>query len=127
MAAIKKFPKWGVLYLHRTDKDYRCRECALFIPAHNRCYIHSPNVEIKPNGYCGYWVVGKPMPAGTKPVGSVSKVESGYGEDFNGTTCAKCEYFDAKNWDCEVVDKDSPGDDPGEIHPHGCCARQSPK
>lgn len=125
-APSKKISKVSVGYIHRRGSDYRCRECLLFIPDSERCFIHGPGIEIKSNGYCIYWVKGQPFP-GLTPKGSVSKKESGYGEDPNGTTCQKCEYFLSDKADCQVVDKDSDGDDPGSIHPDACCANQDPK
>lgn len=122
----KKIAKVSVGYIHRTGVDYRCKECLLFIPDSERCFIHGVGAVIKPNGYCAYWVKGQPFP-GLTPKGSVSKLESGYGEDPNGTTCQKCEYFSSEKNDCQVVDKDSSGDDPGEISPMACCGNQSPK
>ena len=122
---MTKLPKQAVLYVHR-NADYKCSECLMFIPEKERCFIHSDVTEIKPYGTCGYWAKGKPYP-GLEPMGSVSKVESGYVEHKPGYSCGRCEYFSAEKQDCQVVDKDTPGDDPGKITAQGCCANWEQK
>jgi len=116
-----KVSKQGALYIHRTNTDYRCKDCIMFIPSMERCWIHSDIQVIKPNGTCGYFVKGKPQP-NLKPLSLVSAKESGYIEFKSEGGCDGCEYFSSFKRDCQVVDKDSPGDDPGEIHPKACCA-----
>jgi hypothetical protein len=95
----------------------------MFIPQEERCWIHGDETVIKPYGTCGYFVKGKPQP-NLKPMGSLSKLESGYTEDGGhvGYSCKRCEYFSPAALDCQKVDKDSAGDDPGKIHPDACCA-----
>ena len=122
----EKIAKVSVGYIHRRGSDYRCKGCVMFIPDIERCLIHGEDQIIRAIGYCVYWAKGKPFP-GLKPMGSVSKLESGYGEDPNGTTCAKCEYFLEATSDCQKVDRNSPGDDPGRIDPGACCGNQDPK
>lgn len=125
----KKIPKTSVLYLHRTGTRYRCKDCLMFISDTQRCTIHGEGDLIKAEGYCTYWVKGKPQTQSDhhKPMGSVSKLESGYGEDPKGTQCQNCEYFLPDASDCRVVDKDSAGDDVGKIHPMACCSNQEPR
>lgn len=118
---IKKVSKQGALYIHRKGTDYQCKDCIMFIPDKERCLIHSDVQVIKPEGTCGYFVKGKPYP-GLRPTGALSKLESGY-IDYKPTGgCDHCEYFFKTKKDCMVVDKDTPGDDPGSIEPDACCA-----
>lgn len=117
-----KVPKSGSLYIHRTGTEYQCKDCYAFIPATERCLIHSDTAEIKAYATCGYFVKGKPLPD-IKPMGYLSKLESGYTDEGKaGYSCKRCEYFAADALDCAKVDRKSPGDDPGKIHPDGCCA-----
>jgi hypothetical protein len=113
-----KIPKGSVLYLHAPGGRYDCADCASFIPECRRCIIHGPDDDIDPRASCGYFLPG---PYGTDPaLGFVTKAESGYVESVNGASCKRCEYWNPAG-DCLLVDKDSPGDDPGVIHGDACC------
>lgn len=122
-----KSSKQAVLYLHVLNTDYRCRDCVLFIAPSQRCAIHGQADVIRANGYCGFFAKGRPVASGMRPGGNVTKAQSGYGEDPNGTTCRRCVFFSKKQHDCLKVDKDTEGDDPGEINPAACCNEQTPK
>lgn len=116
-----KAPKAAALYIHRNGTDYQCQDCALFIPGAERCVAHGLNDVIKSYGSCGLFIKGSPL-KGVHPIGSVSKIESGYTEVSKvGYSCKRCEYFLATPQDCKKVDKDSEGDDPGKILPDSCC------
>lgn len=114
--------KSAALYIHGQNTDYQCRDCCLFIPEKQRCVIHGPNDIIKAEGTCGYWVQGKPINYDAKPVGSVTKIESGYEEKAAGFSCKRCEYYLPSKQDCQKVDPSSEGADEGIIHKDGCCA-----
>ncbi len=123
----KKALKSSVLYIRRTGTEYQCKQCVMFIPEEERCWIHGDATVIKPYGTCGLFVKGKPQP-NLKPMGSLSKLESGYTEEsYVGYSCKRCEYFNPQAHDCQKVDKDSPGDDLHEIHPDACCNSWSAK
>lgn len=124
IAAENKVTKVGAGYVHKDGVDYRCRECWDFDSIAQRCASHGPTDVIKPNGTCTYWRHGIPTP-GLAIAGSITKQESGYTEDPNGTLCRRCKFF--FKGDCEKVNKNSPGDDPGQIHPMACCANQTPR
>lgn len=125
LAAPAKVPKTAAGYIHRNNTDYRCKDCTLFIPGKKRCAFHGPADLIHPNGYCIYWGEGKPKPM-LVTWGCYTLKESGYGELRNGTLCVRCVFFNGTD-DCKRVDRNSDGDDPGRIDPHGCCANQTPR
>lgn len=118
---MKKLSKGSVLYLHVKGTDYQCRDCAAFLPDADGCAFHVRSEVIRPYGGCGLFLLGKPGTYTVRPHHPLLKVESGYVESREGFTCRRCEYFAESRFDCEVVDRDSPGDDPGEIAPGGCC------
>lgn len=123
-AATGKISKLGAGYVHKDGTDYRCKDCISLIPQRRKCEVHSIQDTTLPNGYCIQWVYGKPK--GVKPLGCVTPLESGYGELKNGTKCIRCAHFNGRD-DCDLVDKESPGDDPYMIHPQACCDNQTPK
>lgn len=111
--------KQATLYLHKPETQYACADCTMFLAKAERCTIHGKRDMIKSYGSCGLFVKGMPMEG--HPMGNVTKQESGYVEHGPGFSCKRCEYFDAAKQDCEIVDRDSPGDDPGIIHRDACC------
>jgi hypothetical protein len=117
--------KVGAGYIHIQGTDYRCSDCSLFIPGTRRCAAHGKNDLIRANGYCIEFLYGAPN-NDLVPIGSVTKLQSGYGEDVDGTKCYRCRFFNGKI-ECSKVDRNSPGDNPGKIHPDACCANQQPK
>lgn len=124
-----KVSKVGGGYVHRPGSKYRCGECLHFLEP-DRCQLFGPDDEVKAKGSCVYWAQGKsPKPDGDdddpKPVSAYTPQESGYTEDPKGTQCRNCRHFDGKD-DCEVVDRESVGDDKGKIMAGACCANQEP-
>lgn len=75
-------------------------------------------------GGCDYFVLGKP--ADFPWIGTLTKEELGYAENKQGFSCKRCSHFAFPEEECERVDKDSPGDSPGEIEENGCCGSWSP-
>ena len=131
--------KQAVLYLHvfpdnGLQTQYECRDCSMFVSDANQCTIHTQDTLIEPTGSCGYWVFG--VPVTSEVVGATSRMltplQSGYAVNPYGTgfSCKRCNHFVAKvlvsgemdeSGGCNVVDFDTPGDDPGMIHPDACC------
>lgn len=122
MAESTKIPKSAVLYIHQRNTNYKCKDC-LFQKNHaNNCAIYGPVVAIKPYGGCGEFIYYKgnfQMPY----IGGYTKENTGYVENQYGFTCHRCDEFLPEGNNCKKVDKDSPGDDPGEILPVACCNR----
>lgn len=114
-----KIAKQAVLYIHKEGTEYTCGDCAMFLAELERCNIHGREDVIRAHGSCGFFIFGQPM--GGEPRGEVTPLQSGYTEAPNGFSCKRCEYFLADQMDCRKVDRYSEGDDPGDIHPDGCC------
>lgn len=118
--------KSDVSYIHSYGKEYICAECPAFIPESNQCVFHG----YEPGGFlpfdsCNFWMPGPPGQFGVSPLGYITKEESGYARSNYGFGCKRCVHFSTDNFDCEEVDKNSLGDDPGMIHPMACCNEQS--
>lgn len=122
---MSKIAKETVLYIHRAGTQYTCSDCIFFRRSQGVCAIfHSNDNHVKPYGACGLWIerfnrVSIPL------IGAVTKTEAGYVENDQGFSCKRCDEF-LPSGDCKKVDKDSAGDDPGEINKNACCNRWSP-
>ena len=114
-----KLPKGSVLYLHAPGARYDCQDCTAFIPGAKRCILLGPGDEVTPPDSCGYFIPG-PYQPGAQPQGWLTKEEVGFAQNVNGASCKRCEYWNPEG-DCLLVDKDSPGDDPGTISGDACC------
>jgi len=117
-----KIRKDVVLYIHRRNTLYRCRDCRLAKAQSTRCALLGAETPIKPIGTCGLWVQkkgGSELPF----IGGYTKEEIGYIEEPAGYSCGHCDEFIPDQEDCKKVDKDSPGDDPGKIVSEACCNR----
>ena len=126
---MSHIPKQAVLYLHsekRGTPEYGCGSCMMFIDDKERCTILPKGQVIKAHGSCGLWV-GGPNATGETSHGNLTAKQAGYVENKSGFSCKRCVYFRADAQDCFVVDKDSPGDDPGKIHSDGCCNHWEPR
>lgn len=140
--APTRVSKQGVVYLHvLPDEDgqqtqYQCVDCPMWISDALRCVIHGPEDVVEGHGTCGYFVKGSPVTSDVaEPHGNVTPIQSGYAESLVGFSCKRCaafvpQYDDGGNLveqsGCDVVDYDTPGDDPGFIHPDACCAAWQP-
>lgn len=122
MAEAAKIPKDAVLYMHKQDTQYRCRECVFAKAGANKCAVYGPSVAIRPIGSCGMFLKRKGN-AEIGFIGGTNKQETGYVENQDGYSCKRCDEFLPDESDCKKVDKDSPGDDTGEIMPGACCNR----
>jgi hypothetical protein len=121
---MAKIDKASVLYLHRPEGDYSCANCCLFLPTARRCLWFSARDVVQPYGACGLFVEGTAkqlVNVGANPLGKVTPVEAGYVENKPGYTCGRCVHFSDAKQDCEIVDKNSEGDDPGSIKAESCC------
>lgn len=117
-----KSPKEAVLYVLRPETQYTCDKCVFYKDGTPpRCALLGPTEGIKAYGSCGFWVHGEAGKFNVPWIGLVTKLEAGYEENPQGFSCKRCEYFDSQARACEKVDKNSPGDTPGEIHPNACC------
>lgn len=122
MAEVAKIPKSAVQYEHQKNTNYKCFDCMMAKDHANRCAIYGAAISIKPWGGCGRFIKKKgnlEMPY----IGGYTKENTGYEENPEGFTCGRCEEFLSEEKDCKKVDKNSPGDDPGEILASSCCNR----
>jgi len=116
-----KIPKAVALYINKGGK-YTCAECVFY--KEKKCALYGPTVAIQPYGGCNLWVKGT---AAVPWIGGVTKRETGYMENKEGFSCKRCEEFIPEKRACEKINKNSPGDDPGQISPNGCCNRWEKK
>lgn len=122
MPETTKIPKEVVLYIHKRDTSYKCKDCIFARDQGNKCALYGSGVAIRPYGACGLWIKKKgniEIPY----IGTYNKENTGYAENQDGFSCARCEEFLPDQNDCKKIDKDSPGDDPGSIQPGACCNR----
>lgn len=122
MAETAKIPKEAVLYIHKKDTNYKCKDCLFARDQANKCALYGTSVSIRPYGACGIWVKKKgniDIPF----IGGYTKENTGYVENQEGFGCKRCDEFLPEENDCKKIDKDSPGDDPGQILGGACCNR----
>lgn len=126
MAEETKIPKSAVLYIHKRNTNYKCKDCLFAKNQGNNCAIYGSGVAIKPFGGCGEFIMKKgniEIPY----IGGYNKGNTGYMENPEGFSCGRCDEFIADENDCKKVDKNSPGDDPGSIESGSCCNRWEKK
>lgn len=119
---MSKIQKQAVLYIHKAATQYTCGDCVFFKA--KKCALYGPRVEIQAFGSCGFFIQ-RQNTVSIPWIGGMTKNESGYTENESGFSCKRCEEF-ILSGDCKKVDKDSPGNDPGEISKNACCNRWSP-
>lgn len=117
----RKVPKSSALYVHFSGEEYDCDECVFWF-SDNKCLIHRSNFSTFSEDSCGFMIQGKPDTFTGKPHLNMDPLTTGFVRNIEGGGCRKCRFFRDK--DCERVDKNSKGDDPGMIHPDACCALQ---
>lgn len=115
---MAKVGKQQAGYVHKFGTEYLCPDCPRW-NADQKCSLHGQNDIVTIIHTCNYWVIGQPQ--GEEPTGALTPLESGLALRPKGASCKRCEYWDMAAWACRKVDADSPGDDPGVIHPDGCC------
>lgn len=120
-----KRSKGSVLYLHAPKACYDCAHC-VFLQGRDRCLIHGPADEIRPEASCGYFIEGDADTFSGPPLSLVTKGESGYTNNVGGASCKRCEYWNPEG-KCLLVDENSPGDDPGCIDGDACCVLWEPR
>ncbi len=111
----QKWKKSQAGYVHLPKTQYACEDCRHFSAAGQSCEIVSGVIHAW--GTCNNFVLRDQK---------LTQQEAGYEENPAkvGFSCKRCEYFSPERCDCEVVDKNSPGDAPGTISPDGCCDHQ---
>ena len=126
MAESAKIPKSAVLYIHLKDTQEKCKDCLFRKDGANKCALYGRSIAIKPWGGCGQFILflrGNLPDLPYWPEGQYTKENTGYVENRPGFTCLRCDEFLSAEKDCKKVDKNSPGDDPGQITAEACCNR----
>ena len=122
-----KISKTDAGYLSRHDCEFNCGSCTAVIQdgKYAYCSYFGPNETVNPTyGSCNYFSPGGPLVNTPYFTNNFEKQELGYTENSGkqGFGCKRCTYISFEKRDCQKVDKDSPGDTPGEISPEsGCC------
>jgi len=115
---MKKIPKRSAGYIHEKDTNYTCGECAKRRGV-DQCAEYKKSEFVSfPYGSCNLYSIGV---KGTNFISVSTKQGTGYMESKDGFSCKRCEYFLPETRNCKKVDRNSPGPDPGVIHPNGCC------
>jgi hypothetical protein len=130
---MTKISKAAVGYTFHPDVEYPCSTCVFIKPIGTAvfkpdrefaagCSFFGPQDPISPTkGGCIYYTHGDSTKFDIPWLSLFTKEQLGYEENRNGFGCKRCEYADLPASDCQKVDKDSPGDTPGEIHFGACC------
>jgi hypothetical protein len=108
-------------YMHVPRGDYDCDDCPMWIEMSRRCVLHGASDIVLDSDSCNYFVLGFAGQFGQTPLGYLTKEQSGFCHSVAGLSCKRCKHWLRDEWACEGVNKDSAGDDPGMIHPDGCC------
>lgn len=116
-----KIPKSEALYVHFPGEEYDCDECVFWF-SDNKCLIHRSSFVVREEDSCGFMIEGAPDTFYGRPHLNMDPKTTGFVRNIEGGGCRQCKFYE--NRDCHRVDKHSPGDDPGEIHPDACCALQ---
>src|SRR5215510_13952477 len=99
MAETAKIPKSAVLYIHKKNTKYKCKDCLFAKQAANKCAYYGPKISIKPWGTCGLFILTLTHP--DMPwIGGYTKENTGYVEEREGYSCERCEEFLSNVHDC---------------------------
>ncbi len=107
----------------------QCGSCMMFVPDHERCTIHGPDVPVAAGSTCGLYVHGKPMP-GAHVMCAVTPEESGL--EHRKVRCENCAWFDAARSRCKLfgaLNAMAPATFALDlrVEPQGCCNANTPK
>jgi hypothetical protein len=120
-----KLSKTEACYQYHPDIQYRCGDCIMLKPRKGGegCAWFGASVPVSGvSGSCNYFAHAHPEQKPDVPWLSLfTKEQLGYTENPEGFSCKRCEELLFPRHDCKKVDRNSPGDTPGEISPDGCC------
>lgn len=125
-SGTRKLPKTSVLYAHYSGEAYDCDDCAFWLSADDKCVIHRSNFPVHDEDKCGFMIQGAPDTFRNRPHLNLDPDQTGFVRNWGGKGCKVCVYWSSDR-DCEKVDRNSDGDDPGEINPGACCVLQKLK
>lgn len=112
---------------HPDVPAYVCEDCIFEkdLKGKDYCSLFGAAITInEKTGSCNMWSHGEPEKQKIDvPLLSIfTKSQLGYDENRFGFSCKRCSHFGIGKNDCEVVDKNSTGDTPGQISPNACCS-----
>lgn len=114
------------------NTQYVCADCAAYDADDMRC-VHLRDIDVVlPLDGSNYFEKGEPeslLPRpglgrdadGDSAAGLLTPQQIGLVHSNFGFSCKRCVNFIVGMFDCRRVDRTSPGDTPGMIHPDACC------
>ena len=102
-----------------------CNNCVTWVRT-NRCLVHDPDLEVKKNMICGYYIYGTPQERWPESWEHepVDKELSGLDTVDGGTSCDVCKWYDGDDDEglCQAVNELGTTS-PAPVQARGCCAR----
>lgn len=117
---MEKYSKSTVLYVFNPPSKYTCEECTYINSTGDCTQYTKADADVKPYGSCNIWSPG--AKGHVKANGDHTRQATGYTENRQGFSCARCEEFVADTKRCKKVNE-AEGLTPGIIHPRACCNR----
>ncbi len=121
---MSKLSKAEAGYIEANNSEFVCGDCVFAKNAGGGAFncglMETAGPISMESGSCNnliYGVRGSELPY----IADKTLVELGYMENEFGFGCKRCRHWDMKKRDCDEVDKNSPGDTPGEIAVTTCC------
>jgi len=108
----------------------QCSTCSMWVEGDNKCTIHSPVIRVPGTASCGFYLHGKPNPAGTPAEQIVTPTESGLVD--REVRCENCRWGGPEVYRCSLFFQLNAvlprifNLDTG-INPKGCCNAQEPR
>ena len=130
---MSKIPKSAAGYMHKYGTDYICAECVAYDPEDRRCLHLGPGDIVLPFDGSNFFEKGEPgsiQPSEPElaldedqdsAMSLLTPQQIGFARSNFGFGCRRCSHFMPGLDDCNAVDRESPGDDPGRVDPHACC------
>lgn len=120
---MDKLDKTDAGYQHMPNTQYVCGDCLHYLDRMKKCAIIYDQETVLSLDSCNYFLKGMPGTLGQQyPILNI--LEADFERSNFGFSCKRCIHFSSEKWDCEAVNKDTPGDDQGMIHPDACCNLQ---
>lgn len=116
-----KLEKSEALYVNSGLSSYICENCAFFLPTEKKCFIHNINESVQPYDSCNHFIKGDYIYG--SPLGITNKHKSGFIQNSSqlNISCFTCANHLPDQEDCNLVERNSIGDDLGKIKLNGCC------
>jgi len=118
----------GALYRHPNPDGSRkaCRNCIFFIVEKDRCALHSPDLKVTDDLWCGYHIFGPPTGRPHEGMQTVTPDISGLRPVGAGAACGGCRFYEDQGGGkglCWGVSKPDDRRPPAPVETLGVCAR----